>query len=350
MAIDVTNFVNVNIDRIVKVAETGSRPEVMLFSASSKATLIGSNSDYTKFYDENYAEVTLKSADIPYAKYFFMNGGCKLTLTTDTLPTTAEEIKKLSTDVVILASVASISDKSVFDKLEGIYQKIFVYRVADNTSDKTSSNFLAYKVSPNAGAEMTIAAYLSQIKMYTNGSPVDYDFTKESLVTLEDHTNDLTFAGTDIVKCPYNFNIKIADNYYNIGGNSTNGEDLVEQFGLIVMQQDLTTALFKTLSSKISGQKGIAAIRTSIAETLDAYVNSGFLVNDKVWTDSDLVLPNKADSSKPNETVITKNTPITSGYYIHMFRLSSDYRKVYCVVIVATSKGIRYIVLDGKAI
>ena len=116
------------------------------------------------------------------------------------------------------------------------------------------------------------------------------------------------------------------------------------------MQQDLTTSVFKTLSTKISGQKGLAAIRTSISEVMDMFVNSGFLTTEKVWTSSDLVLPNKADGTKPNETIITKNTPISNGYYIHMFKISGDLRKAYAVIVVATNKGIRYVIVDGKAI
>lgn len=352
MSIDIRNFVNVNIDRNVKLTISGSRPEVMLFSAKSKLTLVGSNSDYTKFYKEDYSEATVNTSDLPYVKYFFMNGGCKLTLTTEALPTTQSGLEAISNDVVVLASTATITSTTLalFDKLEGIHQKIFVMRQEATTTAPTSSNFIACKLSSNAGSEMTIAAYLSQIKFYENASPVDYCFTKESLVTNEDKSSDITADSDTLIKTPYNFNIKIGDNYYNVGGNTTNGEDLVEQYGLIVMQQDLTTSVFKTLSTKISGQKGLAAIRTSISEVMDMFVESGFLTTEKVWTSSDLVLPNKADGSKPNETIITKNTPISNGYYIHMFKISGDLRKAYAVIVVATNKGIRYVIVDGKAI
>ena len=58
----------------------------------------------------------------------------------------------------------------------------------------------------------------------------------------------------------------------------------------------------------------------------------------------------KADIEKTIETIITKNTPISNGYYIHMFKISGDLRKAYAVIVVATNKGIRYVIVDGKAI
>ena len=352
MSIDIRNFVNVNIDRNVQLTISGSRPEVKLFSAKTSATLIGADSTYTTFYGEDYKVVTINEADKPYAKYFFMNGGCKLTLTTDTLPTTLEGLKAISNDIVILASVTTptAATLALFGQLEGIHQKIFAYRVSDTKTTPTSSSFLACKYATTVGAEMTIAAYLSQIKFYSNGSPVDYDFTKENLVTNEDHSADFDTTEGGLINTPYNFDMKVGDNYYNVGGNTTDGNDLVEQLGLIVMQQDLSTAVFKTLSTKVSGQKGIAAIRTSISEVLNNFVDSGFLITNQVWTANDLVLANKADTSKGKETVITKNTPISNGFYIHMFKISSDLRKAYAAIIVATNKGIRYVMVDGKAI
>lgn len=356
MATDIKNFVNVYIDRNVQVTMDGSRPTAILYSAKKECLLVGSNSDYTKFYTniENLTDAGLTDeTDIQYAKIFFANGGCKLQMKTATLPT---DLTTIDNQYVIIGSEATITDANLkkFNNLTGVNQKIFVNRITDTTIT-TKSSFIASKYSNVTGAEMAIAAYLTQIKFYAQGSPVDYDFTKEN-ITAKDGSHDtlgssITIADPDtVINLGYNFELPVADDYYNIGGNTTDGNDLVEQFGLIVMEQDLTTSVFKTLSSKVSDQKGIASVRTTMSEVLDKFVNSGFLITSQVWTGNDLVLPNKADTNKPNETVITKNTPISNGYYIHMFRLSSSMRKVYAAIIVATNKGIRYVEVNGKSI
>lgn len=358
--VKLNNFVNVNIDRNVQLSLSGSRGEVFLFGASVDKTLVGSDSTFTNFYDKDAKEVTLNDNDKLYAAYFFRNGGYKLTLKTDKIPTTDSGFMALPIDNVILATEETDVNldtlKDTLESLTGVYQKIFVTRTekVDSTTDSTtipSSNFIACIYSKNKGSEMMIAGYLSQIKMYQNNSPVDYDFTLVNFPTdkNEDLSNDITISADNLINYKYNFTMKIGDNYYNIGGNTTNGKDLVEQFGLIVMEQDLTTEIFKTLSSKISGQKGLSAIRTTIAETLTKFVDSGFLITNQIWTDNDLVLNNKVKPGN-EEVVISKNTPISNGYYIHMFKISSDLRQVYCAIVVATNKGIRYIVVDGKAI
>lgn len=353
--VKLNNFVNVNIDRNIQVTLSGSRGEVLLFGASMNVTLTGCNSTYTEFYDENTNEVEgLTENDKNYASYFFRNGGYKLTLKTDKLPTTDDGFMALSTDNVIIATEETLSDlKSYVDilnGLKGVYQKILVTRNDDEKSTMPESNFIAWMISGNEGCEMVIAGYLSQIKMYQNNSPVDFDFTILNLpsTNTEEFYKKLTIETDNLINCKYNFPMKIGNNYYNIGGNTTNGKDLVEQFGLIVMEQDLTTEIFKTLSSKISGQKGLSAIRTTIAETLTKFVDSGFLITNQIWTDNDLVLDNKVKAGN-EEVVIAKNTPISNGYYIHMFKISSDLRQVYCAIVLATNKGIRYIVVDGKA-
>lgn len=362
MAIDIRNFVNININRNVQLTLDGSRPVVRLYSTTFEGTLIGCNSDYTEFYtstDSTTAANITDAKDKQFAKVFFANGGCKLMMIKDALPTNADSLAKIPDEHIILATEADMTSDQiktfaeVLSTLKGIHQKIFVNRIT--TTPTTESSFIVSKYSNIEGSEMAIAAYFSQIKFYENGSPVDYDFTKEN-ITDADGKHDtlgksLTFTDPDtLIKNAFNFEMQVGEDYYNIGGNSTDGQDAVEQLGIIIMQQDLTTSVFKTLASKVYGQKGIAAIRTAMSEVLDNFVSSNFLITNQIWTKSDLVLPNKVDSNKPNETVITKNTPLSTGYIIHMFRLSTNLRKVYAAIVVATNKGIRYVEVDGKAI
>lgn len=357
--IDIRNFVQIDIEADKTVSENGFRPTVALFCGTTESTdslLVGANSDFTEFYDEDGEAVTLTADTKRYAKIFFANGGARLAIKAGTI---AQGIASLSNDIIVLAQMglttatAKTNLGTALVGLKGINRKIVVCRDAlasAPTLDSTAAgDFIVSKTSAITGAEMTICAYLSKMKPYVSGSPVDYDFTEEFEVA-EDASTTLALGNNSVTALPFNFEMRIANKYLNIGGNTISGKDLVEQYVIIIMEQLLTNRVFTALSSKLSGQTGLSAIRTAIASELDKFVNSGFLSTEQVWTKSDLILPNAVDETKPKETVITKNTPLGSGYHIHMFRLSGDGRKAYAVIVLATTKGIRFVEVYGKTI
>lgn len=363
--IDIRNFVNINFERDKTSTENGSRPIVMLYSgASNQVTeklIVGANSDCTKFYDDKGVEATIEAPIKKYVTIFFKNGGAKLQIKNGDMPKTADDFKKLPIENIVFAMVGLNSTTAlktyapILAKLKGVYQKVLLCRddtaTLNTASTADGSDFIACKVSAIEGAEMSIAAYLSKIKAYQVGSPVDYDFTEEFGIE-EDLSNTINYGkeDTSLAEIPFNFEMHIANKYLNIGGNTISGKDLVEQFVIIVMEQTTSESVFNTLSAKISGQAGVASIRTALASELDKFTSSGFLATDQVWTKPDLILPNALDDTKPSETVITKNTPLGTGYHIHMFRLAKDGRSAYAVVIIATTKGIRFVEVYGRAI
>lgn len=386
MAIDITNLVNINIEKLQSAVDFGTRPTVTVYGVPGDAVtdiyepaedgagiyndlvLIGASSDYSTFYEPGgIATERIKNNDkgygvADYARIFFQNGGVELIFTARPLRDlfSDPDYKKQNLQNIIWVQYNYITNEApkVDDNLKdligtGIYSKLLIYRYGPTVevppelinNDDVSSSIIVKK-SGVTGAEMAIAAYLSKMKVYDKVA--DYDFTEEFGIP-EDLSNLMKpVPGAGIVNYRLNFEMQVGTNkYLNIGGNTLAGKPLVEQFVTVVLTQTLTDRVFDVLSAKLVGQRGLAAIRTAISAELDRYVNSGFLTTDKVWTSNDLIVDNPYYPDHP-ETIITKNTPLASGYYIHLFKLGSDGQSAYAFILLPTVKGIRYIKIDGR--
>lgn len=389
MAIGITNFVNINIEKLQQVVDSGTRPTVVVYEVPGgndgaitdlstpteegfgnfkDLILVGASSDYSTFYEPNGKETkrikdNAGGKDVrQYARIFFQNGGVRLIFTARPLTALSDsEYKKENLQNIIWVQYNSDgkdaepkADNNLKDLIgTGIYSKLLIYRSGSVAGDlpeeiKNVKSSVIIKTSDIVGAEMTVAAYLSKMKVYDKVA--DYDFTEEFGVPedlsnlLDDPIND----GSVVIGFPGNLEMQVGTNkYLNVGGNTLAGTPLVEQFVTIVLTQTLTDKVFDVLSTKLAGQRGLAAIRTAISAELDRYVNSGFLTTDKVWTSNDLIIDNPLNPGHP-ETIITKNTPLASGYYIHLFKLGSDGQSAYAFILLPTIKGIRYIKIDGR--
>lgn len=391
MAIGITNFVNINIEKLQRTIDSGTRPTVVVYEVPSDAIedlltgdenpgagtfedliLVGASSDYNTFYEPSGEETKRIKNDAKgegvrqYARIFFQNGGVRLIFTARSLTALSDpEYKKENLQNIIWVQYNldgrpkadykdghnPISLKNLIGT--GIYSKLLIYRsgsaidVLPGEIENIKSSVII-KTSDIVGAEMTVAAYLSKMKVYDKVA--DYDFTEEFGVQedlsnlLDDPINDDPVA----IDFPVNLEMQVGTNkYLNVGGNTLAKTPLAEQFVTIVLTQTLTDKVFDVLSTKLVGQRGLAAIRTAISAELDRYVNSGFLTTDKVWTSNDLIVDNPFNPGHP-ETIITKNTPLASGYYIHLFKLSLDRQAAYAFILLPTVKGIRYIKIDGR--
>lgn len=200
------------------------------------------------------------------------------------------------------------------------------------------------------GIEMTIGAYLTQVNVNKYESVKDYCFTKE---TIEDKDDDNPFKPIDDNKLAkglmknYNFIGELVGDIRNLGGNDSAGYSLVNQFMLICLAQELTERVYNLLTQKIKyNTSGLNQISTTLVETLQKYVDNGYLSTDKVWTDNDLYYE--------NNLIMKQNTPLPMGYKVFICPFSSlsktEYQehmlpKIY--VLVADSYGIRKVHVDG---
>lgn len=342
------------------------------FSTESKDSAVFDESKYSDIKGTN---------NQAYAKMFFQNGGKRIKfvpITKTDAQSIVDEVKTLDDNLIYFSVIGAnggidlATAKDVAKKLDeaysskkkdavvkdapvGIHRKILIAGISDTAGiDDELKNIhsLAVKysnVTSVKGAEATIGAYLSKIKVYATNSVHDYCYTSENIdgSDVDDNTYD-TLNDKNI-----NFDYKIAGSVRNIGGNLTDGKSLINEFMLIVLQQTVTERLLALLGTKLKGSTAIARIRSTISDELNYYVKNGYLALDKVWTDDDWDIPYNSSTY----TIIESNTPLTTGYLVEILPLASisdedrkDHRCPPIYIVLADSWGIRKVSLTGQVI
>lgn len=313
-----------------------------------------------------------------YAKIFFQNGGKRInfvSITDTNTDTIIKAVKELDDNLIYFSIIGanggidiakakevakkldeaySSKDKDavVNDEPVGIHRKILIAGISDTTGlddGLKTIHSLAVKYSSIKGAEATIAAYLSKIKVYATNSVHDYCYTSENIDGSD--VDDSTYTTLD--NNNINFDYKIAGSVRNIGGNLTDGKSLINEFMLIVLQQTVTERLLALLGTKLKGSTAIARIRSTISDELNYYVKNGYLALDKVWTDEDWDI----EYNSSTYTIIESNTPLTTGYIVEILPLASisdEDRKAHkcppIYLVLADSWGIRKVSITGQVI
>lgn len=354
MAIDLKQFVDINIVPHAASNAKGTRNAVLFTSEGSSGTpiIINDLNDVTT----KLSEMTNTSK---FATVFVEHGGTNLKVICGKATLSKADIASLDTSDVVVAYYSTTgtntlvtaakayeADSSVY----GINEKIFVSAGTANASADTFkdvANF-AYKYSTVIGAEMTMAAYLSKIDVYSIDSVKDYAFTKELIAAADDSafTSELQSAN-------YNIDLTLANSTRNVGGNCTDGKDLVNSYVRIVLHQTLTDKLVDLLTQKIRGTAGVSKIYSTISKELQNYLTCGYLTTDKIWTDDDY----KVTVDDQTYTIIEKGTALQNGYLIKILPMSSltDAQKAkhsapYIYVVIADQYGIRFITINGEVI
>lgn len=330
-------------------------------------------------YDSMSSKIT-GTNNQAYAKMFFQNGGKRIkfvSITNTETSTIVNEVKKLDDNLIYFSVIGAnggidiATAKDVAEKLDeaysnkdkdavvndepvGIHRKILIAGISDTASlneglKLKEKHSLAVKYSSVKGAEATIAAYLSKIKVYATNSVHDYCYTSENIEGSD--VDDSTYTTLDSNNI--NFDYKIAGSVRNIGGNLTDGKSLINEFMLIVLQQTVTERLLALLGTKLKGSTAIARIRSTISDELNYYVKNGYLALDKVWTDEDWDI----EYNSSTYTIIESNTPLTTGYIVEILPLASisdEDRKAHkcppIYIVLADSWGIRKVSLTGQVI
>ena len=369
--INIKRFVDINIVKHATSSVNSLRDTVVLLSTESSTTsdsdvVYSSLADFTS--TQTIASVPLTNK---YLTIFFNNNGNKVRviygITKDKIAST---ILTLPYEQIVVAYTGDYSDiKSVATTRAnnsnttdvnfahnntyyyGVDQKILLGRTTSEliaTDTDKIANF-AVKVSSEVGAEMTIAAYLSNIIIYGSNTVSDYAFTTE-VITAE--SNEDTVLG-NVLQNNANVDMTLANAIRNLGGNLKDGNDITNTFMLIVLHQTLTERILNLLASKIKDEQGLAAIQTVMADELSKYVTNGYLTTDEVWTDNDLTVTYNGQTY----TVISKNTALINGYYISILPYTSlstsdkaERKTPPIYVIVADSYGIRKITVNGEVI
>ena len=347
------NFVDVNIQPKITRTVDATRKEVVILTNEIDSESETFSSLTSASLDNTIFPITNK-----YLKMYFDNGGISATVITGITFAKAN----------ILAAINSLNDKFIViafansDELEnlsvlktvaldnsfisrkGINEKILISR-STNFTDIDDVKNLAVKYSNVVGAEMTMAAYLSQIDMYKINSVKDYMFTAES-ITAEDISDD---DFTDIISRNYNVDINLQGIVRDCGGNCKDGDSLTNNYTRIVLNQTLTERLVNLLTTKLASTDGVSKIYATIVNELEYYKSNGYLSTDKVWDYEDLVIN--------GVTVIQKGTALLSGYYVKVFPMSSltseqkrQHQAPPIYIVIADQYSIRVIKVEGEVI
>ena len=369
MDINIKRFVDIDIQYHVASTISSIRDTAVLMTSegtTNQSKIFSSLAEFTA--DTTYGKLTETAK---YATIFFNNGGIKLDIHCGISDASGivNEIKKLPNSEIVVAytgtfdvlkeaattMTTSEGTTGSIDTVYGINQKIIIARATDDEIEDCSGiNNFAVKVSDIEGAEMTIAAYLTKIQIYGTNSVQDYAFTVESFTTEQQASivNDDELLGK-VLDNDMNVDMELAGAIRNLGGNLTNGNDLVNQYVLIVLHQTVTDRLLNLLTQKLKGNTGVSSIYTTIAGELSRYVTNGYLTTDKVWTDNTKTI----SYNNRTFTLIEQNTPLTLGYHITVLPLNSltdtDKAARKCppiYIFLADSYGIRSITINGEII
>lgn len=360
--INLKRFVDINIQTDVNRVLSGTRDTVVLFTGEGTASTIreiSSLAEANTYYTSQAAPTTRA-----YLTVFFNNGGikCKVVEGVAYSSVTADMIANLENEEILVACAVPDTNREAgyaalkslaqtrasSAEIYGINEKILLARTNVNSDTSSIKNF-AVKFSNYLGAEMTIAAYLTQVDVYKTDTVHDYSYTSESL-TYEDIT-DTNFGTTQDNNM--NIDIYLAGASRNIGGNLKDGNDVVNEFVRIVLHQTLTDRLIQLLATKLKSNTGISQIYTTIAQELENYRVCGYLTTDKVWSEDDLVMT----YNDRQYTIIESGTALLTGYNIKILPFSSltaadkAARKAPPIyVIIADQYGIRKITITGEVI
>lgn len=368
--INIKRFVDVNILTNVQSTYSGTRGMLTLYTPEGVSGHEGATGNVFTSYADAAKELnsTTFAQTLAYLKIFFDHGGASVHVIEGTAygDLTAELIRNLPMDRILIGCVIPVANVTAgftaminlatsyntsyysgtnsFD----VYRKIFFARTADNTVS-TDVPCLAVKYSNVAGADMTMAAYLSKIDVYGQNTVNDYSFTSE-LINYEDLTD--TQLGTTLDN-HMNVDLYLGNNTRNVGGDLKDGADFTNTFVLIVLIQTVTQRLLDLLVQKIKNSTGLGQIYATISSELDAYKNSGYYSTDKIWEKETLTI----SKNQQTYTIIEKGTPLLDGYYVRILPFTSleEDEKVarkapYIYIIVADQYGIRNITINGEVI
>jgi len=280
-------------------------------------------------------------------------------------------VKALDMEYIVIASTASYDVMNTVagkinvpvvnedDEETMIWRKKFISCLPDGETltltDEVAEGFIIKY--GDLGQEMTIGAYLSQINIDYANSVQDYDYTTEKIAYEYKLNNETKVIGkvydnndlvTSLMKSNINVDGTLVGATRNLGGNQLDGRDLVNEYMLIVLNQTLTERLVLLLTKKIKyNSTGLSLIGAEISRELNRYLTNGFLTTDKSWTEEDLVYK--------NITIITKNTPLKTGFKYVVLPLSvlsseelAEHKLPPIYVLVADSYSIRKINVVGE--
>ena len=185
------------------------------------------------------------------------------------------------------------------------------------------------------GAELTIAAYLSQINITQANAMKDYCFTDESSV-INCLRYDRTLVPTDVTSSQYddykeylNFIDKIGNQYVNFGGDTVSGTSIMSEWGAIASENGVVyAALSVMLQKQYLTDGGLTNILAAVNDTLSDYITNGFLETNTTYTGR----TRYKTYANQSYVLVASGQELPNGYTvvsIPMSRLTSEDRQAH---------------------
>ena len=364
MSIKLENFVDVTILHHETLTASHKRDTTVLFVDSSFTMKDVSDTNFVFTSLEDFTSRVASATSLSWYAYvqkYFANGGIKLFIQNveNTAIAITAAVRALPNDYIVIAYTgtqstlesvaASYVQYATSNQVKySIESKVFISYVTATTADSTPLLVRKYVTNASYGSDvMTIAAYLSKIDIEGIETVHDYDFTLENVESvLDDNTTFETLQENNI-----NVDIYLAGAVRNIGGNTCDGHDLVNEYMLICLHQTLTNAVLQALTTKVKGNSGLSVIKTYMIQELNKYVTNGYLATDKLWKFDTMSVSYNGGTY----TIIEKNTPLLAGFKIVILPYNSlnetdiqNKKTPPIYVIIADAYGIRKVTINGE--
>lgn len=385
MSVNLRRFVDININRAKRNPVNPVRDTVALYNTAvtplDDKIIVGyEDRDATSINvlleDGSHIQATKESNIAKYVIPFFDNGGLKIHAYAANFTATSltdndkHEIAVAKCEGLTAEDVAIIkayNDAHTPDASSdstnavGSSAKVFFTFVASSQNDVditalTESNICAK--CGTAGIEMIPMAYLSRINAYGTNTVHDYAFTIEhfagiNAATYKGDDDNVTLSDALVKNCMdkhVNVDTVLANQIRNIGGDLIDGNDLVNHYMTIVMQQTLEETLVNTLSEKLAGADGTAKIYNVIIAELNKYVKCGLLAAGN-WQNEDWI----ESYNGVNFKIVSANERLTIGYKVYVVPFASlsteDVANHLCppvYIALTDAYGIRKITIAGE--
>ena len=253
---------------------------------------------------------------------------------------------------VLLSAMKTIVDENgtAFRKLltRGHYPtgSPATYTLSDITNLTRDEN-LIWKLVSSETDLASVLAYFSKVTLNNPETLSDYSFTEEpKCADMSSTLASDTISWADIKEF-VNVVVDLQQNgtKINLGGNTSAGFDMIQEFESIYISQKLVDKELELLRSKINILNATPLIHSTVIDVMETYYNIGYLVQTR-YTGPNIY----RNVNGKNICVLATNEVITGGYKVVILPkvTNSSVREFPEVeLIISTNKGIRFIKTTG---
>lgn len=211
--------------------------------------------------------------------------------------------------------------------------------------DLTRNENLVWKLCAEEKDLASVLAYLSKVTLVNPDSLKDYSFTEELTCANMKKSFDSDVEWSDIKEF-VNVDIDLEGNgsIINLGGNTSAGFDLIQEFESVYISQRLVTKELSLLKNKINISEAKSIIHSAIIDVMEIYNKVGYLVQTQYNGNA---IYRKVGNQ--NICILAPGEVITAGYKVVILpKVNKDVREFPEIeLVINTNKGIRYIKTTG---